>query len=479
MKNYEDSLKVCREYLSKNPHVGRVFEKQNSFLYEYEKEDGPRLLSEITVKPTESFVILHMESGIRADMDALGITIQACQLCSSPDEPGMLMISPDHRYVTYLISSPIVDLPVCEETLAWMQTCAYEKINVCKTFLKMFGQNRLDPELLSIPKRKEIRLPEELKGTLQFAIEVLSEGFAETDSAAVNMLQRWEDPVLFFNEIQREDGIYYEKISVDPSGCLIVSIRPAIQIDRLEQGDLAPICNRFNCEQARNGLLGGLHAFSDDGSFWFSSPISLYDGLVSIEAVKAIEACALRQLDKCMVRWRELSEELSEKNPKGDEDAEIDEIAELIRKSQYQEDEDPRPMISFGPADDENQEETSKPDYLPEAEPEPVPPAPMLKQVGITTCWCWESKETEETIEIEFDPALYTDGDTSGDIADTNKAVDAKDKRSRPDRIDPEPNKSNSLDEAIQKHREFKERMKQLEAEARLKGETANTKPDN
>ncbi len=460
MNYYEDSLKVCREFLSRNPHVDKVFEKQGKgtgFLYEYEQEER-RLLSEITVKPAESFVILRMESGIRADADALGITIQACQLCSSPDEPGILMISPDNRYITYLISSPIVELPVCEETLAWMHACAFGKITACESFLKMLSRNRLDPKLLAaMPKRKEDLLPEGLKETLQFVVEVLKADFAETDGAAVNMLQSREDPVLFFNEIRTKDGIFYEKISVDPSGCLIVYVRPAVQIDRLEQGDLAPVCNRLNCEQARNGLLSGLHAFSDDGFLCFSSPISLWDGLIGIEAVKAIENYALRHLEKCM-------SELRKKYPE-DEDP----ITEIIKKYQMDEDEDegededPRPMIIFEPFGDESQEGTSKPDILPETETEPIPPALMLTQVG-TACWRWTSEDSEDTLELELDPALYSE------ISGTKETVDPKGKRTGSDGIDPKPGKPNSLDEAMQKHREFKKRLQQLEE--RLKRET-------
>ena len=305
MSFYEDTIQNCSVFLTGNPGVGAFFRCDEDifstgFLYEY-RENGLILVMDLTVENgVETGVRLVAHTGIQADRNALNYVIRWCQMYSVPEEPGLLVVSPE-RYIDYVIYAPNEDGPVSGRTLEWLNSCAHGKIAASYGILKMLASGRLDFRHVSGHEWRRMKPAEFPEDSLRAAKTCLANGYKDMKQHMICRNPDDDGRVLYFNRLTGSGDVFYERITVDHSGCLILSIRPErrFQDDELER--LSVICNQINSEDR----FSGLHSFSEDGYLWFCSPVSLWDE-ISFETISFLELLAVCRLFECLERWESL-----------------------------------------------------------------------------------------------------------------------------------------------------------------------------
>ena len=327
MEFLDQTMQTCRDYLTQDPKIGRCFEKDGDgrnkgFLYEY-RQDGRVTLMDLQVEEELKILILFAHADILAEPQTGPILANYCQTHSGPWDPALLVYCPERRNVYSRIMTPVLEAPLTGSTLDWMNRCAYEKLSACLDDLTALADGRISFTWLP----RETAQPE-LPPSCAFPDDSLRETKTrlkeELREAHYNILGRNlsdEDDVLYYCQLVTEDEIFYERISVHGSGCLLLAVRSAYRVSPELLGRAAQYCNRVNSLK----LLAGLHAFCRDGYLWCSCPVSLWDGPVGLESTSLIEKFGLHTLSDAIRAFQGwIRPEWAEAVPSAEEEEEED-----------------------------------------------------------------------------------------------------------------------------------------------------------
>lgn len=302
MSQVEQTLQTCKGYLLRDPHVKRCFEKldvssSRGFMYEYE-HNGHSIFMDLHVDEALPLITLFAHGDVLVKKEKAVLAAKYCQLKSSPWEPGLLVFSASQRRVFYQITTPFIEAPLSEQTLAWMNSCACNKLVACHEDLVSIAYDDLTLQWNNGEKDKETDL-------MQFTFPM--KNFQETKAQLGKELQDMrrnalgqnindEEATLFFSQIMTKDMLFHEEITVDQSGCLILAIHSELKVSEEHLGRIARYCNQSNSSRK----LAGMHACSRDGYLWFSAPISLWDGVIGSSSIGFVELFGLAAIHEAL-----------------------------------------------------------------------------------------------------------------------------------------------------------------------------------
>jgi len=302
MKSIEKTLETCRSCLSHDPQVKNLFEKfgessGKGFLYEY-AQDGQTLLMDLVAEEQIPVVTLYANADVLVKDEKLALVAKYCQLKSDSQDPGILVISPSYHYVFYRITIPVVGVQFSENTLRQMNLCAFEKIAACRDDLIKLTNDDLIVFHGTQERNPcgETERPAFSSDMLLQTKQLLAEELRNAQYDTLSRNTDEEDSTLFLTQFIKEDQIYYEKITLDESGFLLVSVRSDFKVSPELQSSIAVYCNQKNSIRK----LAGLRAYSGDGYLWFSSPISLWDGPVGIDSIKLLEVIGTNAINEAL-----------------------------------------------------------------------------------------------------------------------------------------------------------------------------------
>ncbi len=302
MEFLEQTMQTCRDFLQRDPKIGRCYEKagdsrNKGFLYEYRQDDRVTFM-DLQIEEELKLLILFAHADILAAPQAGQLLANYCQTHTSPWDPALLVYSPERRNVYSRIMTPVLEAPLTGDTLDWMNRCAYGKLSACLDDLTALADGRISPTWLP-PETAQPEHPMPCAFPDDNLRETKARLAEELRDAHYNILGRNlsdEDDVLYYCQLVTEDELFYERISVHESGCLLLGLRSAYRVSRELLGRAAQYCNRVNSLK----LLAGLHACCRDGYLWCSCPVSLRDGPVGLESTSLIEKFGLHMLSNAI-----------------------------------------------------------------------------------------------------------------------------------------------------------------------------------